>query len=152
MISLTPKEKARIYSKISFTSENDCWNWTGKLDNGYGRLHWNRKYYKAHRFFYELIAGAIPSWKDKQSLEIDHLCRNRACVNFKHLALVTPKVNTLRGIGPTAINAKKILCKYGHPLTSDNRGGRKCKECMRIYEKTEKRRNRKHIKSSPSAI
>lgn len=142
----------RTMSNIVVDPLTQCWNWQGSLDNGYGRLYWNGKKSRAHRWFYEQRFGNLPEWNHKGDPEIDHICRNRACVNPEHLRLVSPKENVLAGIGPTAVNARKTTCKYGHPLVPDNRGHRKCVECQRIYEKTEKRRTRKHIKNPPLLI
>ena len=79
----------------------DCWNWLGgSYGAGYGGFYIgggreNRKRAYAHRFAYEHHVGPIP-----EGLEIDHLCRNRRCVNPDHLEkAVTHQVNQLRA-GP----------------------------------------------------
>lgn len=88
----------------------------------------------AHRFAYELIRGKIP-----EGLDIDHLCRNRQCVNPEHMEPVTPRENTIRGDTIPAHNLKKTHCPKGHPLSGDNLvkspsiiklGYRWCKTCM----------------------
>jgi transcription elongation factor Elf1 len=74
---------------------------------------------------------------------LDHICRNRACVNPGHLRVVTPKQNVLENsLGRTAINKCKTHCPKGHPFDDENtfRAGtqRQCRECGRI-------RHRKHM-------
>lgn len=83
----------------------------------------------AHRVFYEHHVGPIPL-----GLTIDHLCKVTRCVNPDHLEPVTQRVNTLRGDGPSAVNARKTHCPHGHEYTPDNTyvrkaGGRICKTC-----------------------
>jgi len=119
-----------------------CWIWQrGKSKNGYGLIqigsraggHRRRTLY-AHRVSYEVFAGPIPV-----GLELDHLCRNRACVNPAHLEPVTRSINTLRGAGPAklgALNGRKTHCKNGHPFDLANTryrptGGRSCRACAR---------------------
>lgn len=100
---------------------------------GYGQVYaGNGKSRNAHILAWEKVNGAIPKLKPR--LVLDHLCRNRACVNVNHLDLVTDKVNTLRGIGPTAINAKKTHCPKGHELSGENLLDYNCRRC-RICQK-----------------
>src|SRR5262249_43013716 len=85
-------------------------------------------YHLAHRIAYSLLVRPLA-----QHEHLDHLCRNRACVNPAHLEPVSLKENVLRGIGITAINAKKTHCFAGHEFTSENtrvwRGKRHCRKC-----------------------
>jgi hypothetical protein len=114
-----------------------CWDWTGyKTATGYGRVQ-GTKY--AHRVAYELQVGPIPD-----GLEIDHLCRNRGCVNPAHLEVVTHQENQLRGNGPCGLNARKTHCPRGHEYTEKNtrvyQGHRMCRTCRRDDERERRRR------------
>jgi hypothetical protein len=92
---------ARFWSKVDRTG--DCWKWTaGLTGSGYGRFRWDGGEVAAHRFAYELLVGAIPD-----GLQIDHLCRNRACVNPAHMEPITQRENILRGVGRAALNAPR---------------------------------------------
>ena len=105
----------------------------GCKTKGHGRFAiTHTKLTQAHRFSYELYNGEITG-----NLTIDHLCRNRNCVNPQHLEVVTIKENVLRGIGPTAINSIKTHCIKGHEFNEKNtyirpNGDRNCRECNRI--------------------
>lgn len=119
----------RFWAKVQQTES--CWLWTAARDHrGYGEFRVElppARPAKAHRFAYETLVGPIPD-----GLELDHLCRNRACVNPDHLEPVTGRVNTLRGESPTAQNARKTHCVHGHELPPrPPMGGRrpKCKTC-----------------------
>lgn len=119
-----------FWNKVQFTT--DCWIWLGgKNIWGYGQFWNGSKTIQAHRFSYQLWCGVITN---KQHL--DHICRNRKCVNPNHLEIVTQKENIMRGIGITSINSKKTHCKRGHLLNGDNLytydNQRKCKECRRM--------------------
>lgn len=108
-----------------------CWQWDVlRPTTGYGDFYDGRAWL-AHRWSYEHHVGPIP-----EGLEIDHLCRNRGCVNPYHLEVVTPRVNTLRGFGPSGLAARKTQCSNGHAFTPENtyyRGPnrqRRCRTCV----------------------
>lgn len=117
-----------------------CWDWKGSLTyQGYGQFSVNRsKTVRAHRFAYELLVGEIP-----RGLVIDHLCRNRACVNPDHLLPVTSKHNVLVGFGPTAVNARRTHCTKGHPLVVSEKKDRNrtCVTCNLQYSREWKAKN-----------
>lgn len=73
-----------------------CWEWTASLNRkgGYGSFRVGGRLVSAHRWLWETLVGPIPAKHD-----LDHLCRNRRCVNPDHLEPVTRSVNLARGIG-----------------------------------------------------
>lgn len=116
----------RFWAKVDMSG--DCWIWTAsKNGKGYGQIAVKpHRPALAHRIAWQLANGFVPD-----GMQLDHLCRNRACVNPDHLEVVDNRTNTLRGIGPTAINAAKKLCKRGHSLADAyvSKGMRYCRTC-----------------------
>lgn len=115
--------------------EDGCWIWDGTVDRlGYGWISYESRLRLVHRYAYEMLVEPIPD-----GMSIDHLCRNRDCVNPAHMEVVTHKENVHRGVGPTAINAAKTHCKRGHEFTEANTyiipstGSRVCKVCRNEY-------------------
>lgn len=122
--------------------EGGCWTFTGAHTATYGQIWWNRKQYLVHRVSYELHIGPIPDGQ-----QIDHLCRNRSCVNPAHLEPVVGRENLERaGMPMAARQTDKTHCKRGHPYSAANtyiwpaRGHRQCRECNRISRRERKSR------------
>jgi len=128
---------ATVASKIDL-ADDGCWIWTAAKTNGYGVVSIAGRLRRAHRVVYEALVGPIPA-----GLEIDHLCRNRACVNPAHLEPVTGTENILRSTSPSATHARQTHCKLGHEFTPENTYLRKrghkterfCRACMRARDR-----------------
>lgn len=108
-----------------------CWLWTAANNGRYGQICIDGRTEYSHRVAYEAMVGPI-----SDGLVIDHLCRTSLCVNPDHMEPVTQRENTLRGVGPAAVNAKKTHCPAGHEYTEGNimrisKGSRLCRECQR---------------------
>ena len=122
----------RFMRRVSreLTSHGECWRWTGAMmRNGYGQLGVGGKHFAAHRYCYEHYRGQIPP-----GLDLDHLCRNRWCVNPDHLEPVTRSENLKRGIKRGEHNRAKTHCPQGHPFSGNNlyihpSGRRCCRRC-----------------------
>lgn len=103
----------------------DCIIFDGCISkDGYGRKYRDGKVYNAHRLVW------IDAHGDPGDLVVDHICRNRACINLGHLRLLTRGANVSAGIPHTRL---KTACPRGHAYTgTDNRGKRICHTCKRI--------------------
>lgn len=103
---------SRFMEKVR-VEESGCWRWIGTITtSGYGQFRVGDKRCMAHRVAYEMKFGNIPD-----GLELDHLCRNRWCVNPNHLEPVTHKENMRRS--PISTGGK-THCKRGHEFTEEN--------------------------------
>ncbi len=81
----------RFWPKVEKTET--CWSWIGTI-NAYGYGMFGRGgrtagQSLAHRYSWELVNPPIPA-----GMALDHMCHNHACVNPKHLRVVTYKQNS----------------------------------------------------------
>ena len=124
----------RFAARVSVPADIEaCWEWTGaQTEKGYGRFWDGKRITRVHRFAFELYVGKIDAGQT-----VDHLCRNRRCVNPLHLRQCSSRENTLAhgSLSTSALNALKTHCKHGHPFDKSNtlpyRNGRSraCRVC-----------------------
>jgi hypothetical protein len=130
----------KFWKRVKVGEVRDCWPWTGHIDQyGYGEIQlgmrpFARKKFRAHRVAWEMREGQIP-----QGLVIDHLCRNRRCVNARHMRVVTLAENVLAGNGYSGRHARQTECIRGHALVEENiyrppsaPNQRHCRSCITI--------------------
>jgi len=99
------------------------------LNSGYGAANVGGMKTTAHRVAFVASGREIP-----EGLELDHLCRNRICVNPAHLEPVTRKRNMER-----TPKAMATTCKHGHEMTPANtyakaNGCRSCRACNAVRQ------------------
>jgi len=119
MIHLSQRQTKSLWQRIDKNgplpifdpSLGPCWIWTGPLKNhGCGQLNVKGKNISAYLLVFQLLRGEVP-----EGLELDHLCRVRACCNPSHLEPVVHQINCLRS--PLV---HKTYCKRGHFLSEDS--------------------------------
>lgn len=139
----------RAISRVDTSDPDACWIWPGAMSRGYGKVGVGgsnegkrRPPAQVHRVVYEGMVGSIP-----EGMELDHLCRVRACCNPRHLEPVTHRENGRRGFGLPGINARKDRCVRDHFFDTENTyitssGTRTCRRCHRDYEADRRARQR----------
>lgn len=123
--NLTDSEWKRFQAKFD-VSGSGCWLWHAPLDkDGYGVFYLRRRARRAHRVGWFLLNGPIP-----KGMVVNHICKQRSCVNPQHLTLVTVRENALQDSeSPAAINARKTHCPKGHGFDRRYGGQRYCSTC-----------------------
>ncbi|MGW6747602.1 HNH endonuclease signature motif containing protein [Streptomyces sp. NPDC055006] len=143
-----PSPTERFLTKVDMTA--NCWTWTASTNpDGYGQFYVGQAKFLAHRWLYERCVGPIPA-----GTELDHRCRNRACVRPSHLDPVSHRENVLRGVSPTALHAAKTRCVSGHPFDEENtrvtaQGARRCRTCHREASREHMQQRRAAARERP---
>ena len=131
----------RILKKVTVRTDG-CWQFTGAVWRGYGRIHVDSGTRLVHRVAWEAANGPIPD-----GLTIEHRCNNTLCVNTEHMELVTRAENARRArmrTGWGEHQRRKTHCRNGHPFTPENthivqrsngKTERRCKTCARDAER-----------------
>jgi hypothetical protein len=155
---ITPEVEARFWAKVDRRGPDECWPWTGNLcRDGYGFFSAHNISRKAHRWSFVVSGQEIPP-----TFVVDHVCRNRVCVNPAHLRAVSAYVNSMvNSEALPARNAKKTHCLRGHELRGDNliddvlrrTGHRICKTCQMasaLKWRNKVKAERDHLKGNPN--
>jgi DNA-binding XRE family transcriptional regulator len=101
----TGRARGADYTTEDRGHDTPCWVWAKtQNEKGYGVMVRDRAYRAAHVVYYEKTHGPVPA-----GLEIDHLCRVRACVNPSHLEAVTHKENMIRSVEATHVRGVSEL-------------------------------------------
>ncbi len=147
----------RFWSKVDLQGPlaspylGPCWSWTASISyDGYGHYSQAGRIWYAHRWAWTMMRGEIPV-----GLGLDHLCRQKHCVNPAHLEPVTQRENVLRGNGLAAQCARRTHCPRGHPYDEINtyyrpNGGRFCRTCKRAGNRAYKARKKRSAEADLS--
>jgi len=131
---------ASFLSKITINTDTRCYDWIACVSGSgkYGCYGVHR----AHRFAWEFYNGAI-----ERGFVLDHMCKNRLCVNVEHLRLVTPTINSTENSDSFSAKFKaRTHCKNGHEFIGDNfyidikHGGRRCRLCQSEYSRQQRKK------------
>lgn len=144
-----------FFEKIKQSKIGGCWIWEGASVMSwvrYGQIWNGKKNVLDHRFSYQYFVGEIP-----KGMTIDHQCNNGLCVNPFHLKPMSLKENILKSEkSPSALNARKTHCLFGHPYDLKNtkrlKSGRACRTCVKkwniIYNKKRKKQHEADIRTA----
>jgi len=84
---MTKNAIERIITGVVMT-DSGCWEWTGHKNHGYGQITVEKRTVRTHRLIYKFFHGELV-----EGLQINHLCKNKACQNPDHLEQVSPREN-----------------------------------------------------------
>jgi hypothetical protein len=122
------KEKFADTLAKSRRGPDECWPWVGALTEGYGYIKHDNRNIPAHRLSYAAVNGEIPPKR-----EIDHICRNKSCVNPNHLRSVTTGQNAQNRPAETQCGARSGI-RGVHWVSQTQKWAARAKVNGRRYE------------------
>lgn len=139
---LATDDIGRFAQYIKLIPEHTCWEWVGGTNGVYSQFYIKSRKIYGHRFAYEYFVGSIP-----ENLVVNHLCRNKLCVNPQHLEATTQKENIRHAVSG---KPRSSVCNRGHERTEGNTyiypsGVKACRPC--VYLKINEYNMRKNIRS-----
>ena len=136
-------ERVRERAHTKWEPDGDCWISTYSVaSHGYAQVGWGEggesHVVLAHRASWEFANGPM-----EKGMTLDHLCKNRRCVNPDHLRAIPNFENARRTSGK---DWPLGVCSNGHSnkfLESDSRRsksgkpriGLRCSECKKLYNR-----------------
>lgn len=126
-----------FWGKVRVGKKDECWEWEGARQLGYGQWENEGQRMRAHQYAWEEAKGG----RIGEGFEIHHRCRNRLCVNVRHLEVVTKAEHGRLHAGENCVGFQKSKthCPAGHEYTEENtylvNGARNCRACKLAKQK-----------------
>lgn len=126
-------------SRYTVDEKTGCWNWIGATAGGaYPHARYKGRTINVHRFSYSVFVGPIP-----KGHVIHHECRNKSCLNPKHLRSCTQAENIMADFFEARPYLNKNKCVRGHEFNAENTGqaivrgrpARVCLACRRLRDR-----------------
>jgi hypothetical protein len=124
----------KFLTYVDQSGPSGCWLWVGCVThNGYGRVSYRGRLLLAHRAALLLLRQV--EMPRGVAVQVDHLCRNRRCVNPDHLEIVAHGENLRRSRVARWGTERKVVCVRGHLLRPPRPGkhgdSRRCRQCQK---------------------
>ena len=135
-----------FWEKVCSGDIDECWEWTGLTNGGYGRISFGNRRVYAHVLAYQFVNGDIPD-----GMQINHTCDNRKCCNPEHLYAGTSSDNAIDAVvRKRHVNSRKTECVRGHPFDEWNTRvveyhGKVWRQCRACHTERAREKRRKEV-------